>query len=360
MKIMPDILMTGIFTLYLTGASLLLSSCRSGGDPVISDVDHRDEGITLSNAQVQMAGVNIAEIVESGLYRELSLSGVLKVNENKSAVINSAVSGRIEKVYFRDAGEKISRGDKLYEIYSDEMVNTQKEFLTLISNNWNFSGKYEPSLAVENRLVRLGMLPSQVSEFSKSGKVMFRIGIHSQSGGWIKKVSISEGQYVSAGETLYELAGNENMWIEAKVYADEIHSIKAGMPAIAVVPGAGKYSCRIVIVVPSFEENRNFILVRALIDNTNISLLPGMFAELRIRAFMGSGIVIPTESVVSGESGDHVWILENGKFIQRDIITGLQSDDSLIVLSGLNESDLIVTSGVYLIDSESTLRKGIK
>ena len=75
--------------------------------------------------------------------------------------------GRIEKLFFKNTGETVKKGDKLYEFYSDDLVSAQREYFTLQSNNWNFHRRYEPSLALENKLLIMGMIPSQIEQLGE-------------------------------------------------------------------------------------------------------------------------------------------------------------------------------------------------
>ena len=195
----------------------------------------------MSEAQIQLANINIADIREASIGRKLTLTGVLKVNEQSAVSFSSWISGRIEKLYFRNTGERVKKGDKLYEFYSEELVSTQREYYRLQSNNWNFSARYEPSLAVEEKLLLMGMLPSQIKQMGKDGKILFTIPIYSPVNGIIRSVNVSEGQYIKEGQSLFEFADDSKLWVEAQVYPDEVQFLRPGMPATVSVPITGEF-----------------------------------------------------------------------------------------------------------------------
>ena len=350
-----------IASLLLMGLIFIMFSCKTQKEETITDETPVENIIRLSDAQIQLANINIAEVREGSIGRKLSLTGVLKVNEQSVVSVSSRVPGRIEKLYFKNTGETVKKGDKLYEYYSDDLVSAQKEYFTLQSNNWNFSKKYEPSLALENKLLLMGMIPSQIEQLGKDGKLLFRVDIYSTVEGKIRSVNVSEGQYIREGQTLFELAGDNNLWLEAQVYPGEIKFLKTGMPATATIPLAQemKVNCNIGFINPSFETGRNVSLVRAVINNPDNTLHPGMLAILNVQIQMSHGIIIPSSAFISGVDGDRVWIREEtGEFSERMVTTGLQSGDSILVLAGLAKSDKIVTSGAYLINSEMILKRG--
>ena len=348
-----------IAKLLFTSLLFLLVSCKIQKEEKTAEDSADDNNIRLSESQIQLANINTADVREGSIGRKLSLTGVLKVNEQSAVYVSSRVPGRIEKLFFKNTGETVKIGDKLYEYYSDDLVSAQKEYFTLQSNNWNFSKKYEPSLALENKLLIMGMIPSQIEQLGKEGKILFRVDIYSTVEGKIRSVNVSEGQYIPAGQTLFELAGDNNLWLEAQVYPDEIKFLKTGMSATATIPLEVEMpvKCNISFINPSFEAGKNITLVRAVINNPGNSLHPGMFAILNVQIQMSRGIIIPSSAVISGIDGDRVWIREeSGEFSGRMVTTGLQSGDSILVLSGLGKSDKIVSSGAYLINSEMILK----
>ena len=118
--------------------------------------------IILSDAQIQLANIKVVQVREDMMEKNLEFTGVLKVDEESAVSISARADGRIQKLFFKNSGESVNKGDSLYKFYGDELVNAQREYFTIQSNNWNYSGRYEPSLILENKLLLLGMLPSQI------------------------------------------------------------------------------------------------------------------------------------------------------------------------------------------------------
>jgi Cu(I)/Ag(I) efflux system membrane fusion protein len=317
--------------------------------------------IILSEAQVQLANIKVTEVYEGAVGQNKIYTGVLKINELSAVNVSSRTKGRIQKLYFKNTGEKVNKGDSLYQIYSDELVAAEREYFTLHSNNWNFSGKYEPSLVLEDRLLYLGMLPSQIEQLKKDGKILFTVTIFSPFSGTIRSIDVTEGQFVNAGQTMFGLADYNKLWVEAQVYQDDLQDLRVGMPAMVAIPVAGNISVKstITFINPSFEQGKNVTLIRTLIDNPDKNLYPGMLALLSIQAQKSQGIVVPASALITDKNGSRVWVRnENGSFSGRIVSTGIQSEDSVLILSGLGNTDLIVTSGAYLLNSELILKKG--
>ena len=313
---------------------LLISSCKMKQEETRLESAPADNFLRLSEAQIQLANINVAGAREGSIGRQLSLTGVLKVNEQSAATVSARIPGRIEKIYFKNTGEAVQKGDRLYEFYSEDLISAQREYFRLQSNNWNFNAKYEPSLAIEEKLTVMGLMPEQIKQMGKDGKIHFTVTILSPVAGKIRAINVSEGQYVTEGESLFELANDNKLWVEAQVYPDEIQYLRGGMPAIVMVPAAGEVpvSCKISFVNPSYESGKNVTIVRTVIDNPDSRLHPGMFAMIVVRTHTSHGIIIPASAVITGSDGDRVWVREeNGDFTGRMVTTGIQSGDSILV-----------------------------
>ena len=340
----------------------LLLSCKQHSQRNVSESLMPANNLILSEAQVQLANIKFTEVNECLVGPNKSYTGVLKVNELSAVNISSRTKGRIQKLFFKNTGETVHKGDSLYQIYSDELVAAEREYSTLQSNNWNFNGKYEPSLILEDRLLYLGMLPSQIEQLKKDGKILFSITIFSPVSGTIRSINITEGQFVTAGLTLFGLANYNTLWLEAQVYPEDLQYLKVGMQSIVTIPVAGNIAVEsnISSINPSFEQGKNVILIRTLIDNPDKNLYPGMLALLSVQAQKSYGIVIPVSAVIKDKNGSRVWIRnENGSFSGRIVTTGIQSEDSVLIVKGLDNTDFVVTSGAYLLNSEFILKKGI-
>ena len=340
---------------------IILSSCKIQVEEAHMKTSVNETFIRLSDAQIQLANIKVTDVREGLTGKRLALTGVLKDNEQTAFSITARLNGRIEKMYFKNTGETVNKGDKLYEFYSDDLAVAQKEYINLQSNNWNFTGKYEPSLILKDKLLVMGLVAHQIEQLKKDGKILFRVTIYSPAEGKIRAVNVTEGEYVTEGQSLFELVNDDDLWIEAQVYPDEAHYFGSGMPAIAIVPAAGEVPvlCNIIFINPSFETGRNVIIVRALIKNPDKRLHPGLMAVLYVRTNIRHGIIIPSTAVITTSEGDRVWVMEeNGDFSGRIVTTGTQSEDSTLVLSGLKKTDKIVYSGAYLLNSEFILRYG--
>jgi membrane fusion protein, copper/silver efflux system len=342
---------------------ILFTSCQRHAEKGLNEtrIQPTDNTISLSAAQIQLANIKVAQVYEGEFNYNHLFPGVLKVNEESVSIISSRATGRILKLFLKNTGEIVNKGDSIYQIYCEDLVTAERQYFTLQSNNWNYNGKYEPSLALENKLLLLGMLPPQIDRLKKNGKILFAVTIFSPVKGIVRTINISEGQYVTAGQTLFELADDRKLWLEAQVHPEDLEYLKVGMPSDIVLPDAENRTLKSTIsfINPTIEQGKNVTIIRSVIDNSTLKLHPGMLAIIHVQAGINKCVLAPVSSLITDKNGSVVWVRnENGTFTGRKITVGLQSENTVQVLSGLKESESVVISGAYLLNSELILRKG--
>ena len=351
------------FLFVLLLVLLLFTSCRK---QVVKDSEENkiqliDNTISLSAAQIQLANIKTVQVKEGEFNYNRSFTGIVKVNEESSTIISSRATGRILRLFLKNPGETVNKGDSIYQIYCEDLVAAERQYMTLQSNNWNYNGKYEPSLALENKLLLLGMLPAQIDKLRKNGKILFAVTIFSPVKGVIRSINISEGQYVNSGQTMFELADDRKLWVEAQVHPEDLDFLKVGMPSDIRLPDAGNLAVKSTIsfISPIVEQGKNLTIIRSVINNSNGKYHPGMMAIMHIQAGMSKCVMVPGSSLITEKNGNVVWVRnENGTFTGKKITVGMRSDETVQVLSGLSDTDWVVTSGAYLLNSEMILRKG--
>jgi multidrug efflux pump subunit AcrA (membrane-fusion protein) len=101
--------------------------------------------------------------------------------------------------------------------------------------------------------------------------------------------------------------------------------------------------------------------VRLEFSNPDFSLKPGMYATMEFKVPLGRQLVVPREALIDTGTRQLVFLAKpDGYFEPREIKVGERLEDRVVVLAGLRPGDIIVTSGAFLIDSESQLSAAIE
>jgi RND family efflux transporter MFP subunit len=151
---------------------------------------------------------------------------------------------------------------------------------------------------------------------------------------------------------------DKNVWVYVTIYEYEAELVKAGTPvevrAIAY-PGVS-FEGSVISVTPILEAATRTLKVRALVDNTENKLKLEMFVNVVIKYDLGEKLAVPEEAVMHAGTRDIVFVAKpDGYFEPRVVTLGSKAQGYYEVLRGLSENEEVVTSGNFLVDSESKL-----
>ena len=355
MKELNYLLLVCFVFLFCTTCTKEKSPAHSGHS---QEHKHSASQIYLTPREGQLAGVQIDSAKMINMSASISILGIAAIDENKKQVISARLSGRIDQLFVRNPGEQINSGNPLYAIYSEELLAEQNTYLLALQNP-SSTGK-EIMEAAQNKLLLWGMTQKQISDLRNTQNSSPHLIIYSPVNGILSSSFINEGQYVSAGMSLFEIIDLSGIWIEAQVYPNESANIKMNDEAIISFPDfpGELFKGKVAFENPSIEKNSKITLIRFYLDNKAGKIRPGMMAEISFQNGKMKTLVIP-KSAILNEKKKAVWVVvSEGLYEKRMIMTGMQNKTQVEVMMGLKEGEHVVTSGVYLINSEFILRNG--
>jgi membrane fusion protein, copper/silver efflux system len=215
--------------------------------------------------------------------------------------------------------------------------------------------------AAKNKLLLWGMSESQIQDLQKNKKATPLTAVYSNASGYITSLDIKEGDYVQQGGPVMNLAGLSTVWAEAQVYASQLSVIDKGSQAIVQFPDVqGKeIKGKIELINPEINPDTRINLIRVSIPNPGNLLKPGMQAYVVIKNDIGKSLSLPSDAVIRDSKGASVWVQTNTHtFKYRMIETGSENSDRIEIRSGLQNGDIVVVSGAYLLNSEYIFKKG--
>ncbi|MDB5274583.1 MAG: cusB [Chitinophagaceae bacterium] len=333
--------------------------CKMELTKVIID-KNQTQGFKLSKEQEQLANIQTMIVSESKLGKEKTVNGRLVINENKRFKISSRVGGRIEKLFMKNPGETVKLGMILYELYSEELMAAQKEYLLGVEKS-NEPDYIQLTNGAKNKLLLWGMNESQIKALESRHEAQHTVAIYSQIAGVVTAVGVQEGDYVRDGEVVFEIADLSTLWVDAEIYPDEINDFNTNDPAtIRINEFPGKtWNSRITFATPQLELQSKVNILRAEISNKEMILKPGMQASVLLKGNTRSTITVPMNAVLQDSKGATVWIKKkDNTYESRMIITGFQSTDRIEVRSGIEPGEEVVINGAYLLNSEYIFKRG--
>jgi Cu(I)/Ag(I) efflux system membrane fusion protein len=327
----------------------------------------REKSNTLrfSETQLELANIKVDTVRLSTMMDELNLTAKIVMDENQTTVISSRIMGRIDKLYFKSMGEHVNKGDLIYEIYSEELAATQKDYLIAKEKAEKISDNAidykQLFISVKSKLLLWGMSEKQLEQLSQSGQVPVSTPFYSPIDGFVTETIIKEGDYIAQGQTIYKTNTLSSVWVEAQAYPAEIVGLKPGQSIIItfdVLAGVMEKS-KIDFISPELISQSKIGIVRARLDNSQHKYFPGMLTTISVETTQKETIVLPLDAVLQEAKGNIVWLQNaEGTFENRMVTIGSQNSKQIEILSGLEVGDKVVVSGAYLINSEYRLKKG--
>ncbi|NBD95478.1 MAG: HlyD family efflux transporter periplasmic adaptor subunit [Gammaproteobacteria bacterium] len=324
----------------------LVERARDDGDEMTVRVPGRiQQSMNLRTAPVQ----------RGQLSRRIDSVGRVQVDETHLQHLHPRVDGWIGELDVNAMGEPVEAGQRLFTLYSRELLNVQEEFLRALR-----SGGGELISAARDRLAALDVQPQVIERIERDREVLDHIPWYAERSGYVQALNIRPGMFVAPGSDMIVLADPDRVWVIADVFAGQIAWIEAGQPVeIEREARPGQLiEAEIDFVYPELDPVTK--TARARIELEGTGLRPGEWTSLTIDAGAKNDVVfVPTEAVIRTGSSTRVIVrTDEEAFSVREVRTGLVSGENTEVLHGVSEGESVVTSGHFLIDSEANLRAG--
>lgn len=338
--------------------------------PVYGDDSAVAGTVRIDPVTIQNMGIRTARIKKAPMARTVRTVGRLDYDERLVTHVNTKFTGWIEKLHVAVTGQKVMKGQALFDVYSPELYVAQEEFLQAVryqSKLVDEAAKRYAQQNLESARVKLryyDVTDAQVDALIESGKPAKIMTIYSPSDGVVTEKMAQEGMYVKPGIRLYTIADLTRIWVYVDVYEYQLPWVRLGQAAnmtLPYIPGR-VFNGKVTYVYPYLQKASRVVKVRLEFDNLELELKPEMYANVRLDAALDEPVLqIPREAYIDSGVRKLAFVTRGkGKFQPREIVTGVESEGGMVqVLHGLSDGDIVVTSGQFLLDAESKLREAV-
>ncbi|MCU7960587.1 MAG: efflux RND transporter periplasmic adaptor subunit [gamma proteobacterium symbiont of Bathyaustriella thionipta] len=325
--------------------------------PVYAGAADEGSSITIKPEVIQNLGIRTTLVKRTRLWRAIDTVGYVSYDESLVSHIHLRTAGWIENLSVRSEGERVKKGQRLFDLYSPDLVNAQEEYVQALSGK-NRSLK----MASRERLAALGVSKGQIDQVRKTRKVTQTIPVFASQNGIVDSLKVRDGMYVKPSARVMSLADLSSIWLMAEVFERQSDWVKVGQSAemkLSYLPGK-IWQGEVEYIYPSLDAKTRTLRVRTRFDNPNERLKPNMYADVRIYGGPKNDVLaIPLEALIrTGENSRVIVMLGDGRFEAREVGYGMESDDWVEILYGLKSGERVVTSGQFLLDSEASTRAG--
>jgi len=320
--------------------------------------------VRVAAGRRQLIGITTGKVKQKKLRIPIRAAGRITFDETGLSDITLKFNGWIGEMYADALGKPVSKGKRLFTVYSPELLAAQEEYLETQKYIKVSPQKSQQLLnAIRRRLLLWSLTGEQITALEKRGHALEYVPILSPVSGVIIQKFIVKGSSFKAGQQLYRIADLSQVWAEADVYDSELPLIKPGMKAKVILPelNGQRINAKINYVYPYMASQTRTGKIRLLLDNTEGLLRPEMFIQVQLKVNLGKRLVVPESAVLYAGETRLVFVdLADGWLQPRKIQTGLRNRQWIEVLDGLEEGDTVITSGNFLIASESKLKSGVQ
>jgi len=331
--------------------------------------------IKVTPEKQQLIGVRLATVEREGLVHNVRLLGRVAVDETRTYRINAAVNGWITRTLPYTTGSYVKKDDTLASFYSPEFLSAMQALLFgLNARDRTLAAAPETSLATmhsnqlfqanlglqqyRDTLLNLGMGNIQIEDIIRTRRYKKETDVTSPADGFILVRNVSEGLRFEKGTELFRIADLSRVWILVDVFERDATLVQADQPVKVELPNQGKtFAATVSKTLPQFDNISRTLKLRLEVDNPDVALKPEMFVDVELPLRLAEAIVVPAEAVLDAGLRQTVFVDRgNGYFESRNVHIGSRVGDQVQVVQGLTAGELIVTSGTFLLDSESRMK----
>lgn len=319
----------------------------------------------------QLIGVRFGTATKQKVDKTIRAVGRVEYDERRLSAVSLKVAGWVEDLPVNATGQFVRKGEPLLVLYSPELLEAQWNHL-LAAENDAAQGSEAPESArtfarealqsSKERLLLWDLTEEQVRAIEAKKEPQTRVTFLSKVQGVVTRRNVVKGGAVMPGTDVYEIADLSSVWVHADVYEYEVREVSVGMAAkvtLATRPGesiAGK----VAYIYPYLNESTRTVRVRVEVPNPEGLLMPGMYGNVELAVDLGERIVVDEQAIVDTGTRLIVFVdLGEGRFEPREVILGARVSGLALIESGLKEGERIVTSGNFLVDSESRLKSAL-
>ena len=332
--------------------------------PAYAGSEGADSGtVSVSSRIQQNLGLRTGTVASGQWVSEVSAVGTVAWNERGQIVVQARATGFVEKLHVRAALDSVDNGQPLLDLYVPDWVAVQEDYLA--ARRLQGNGLEKLAEAARQRMRQAGMSEAQIALVERTGQVQARMTLVAPSAGVVTELMAREGSTVMTGMPLMRINDLSSVWVQAEVPESQATQLAEGAQVTAQTPAwpGEVFRGQVQSLLPEVNPTTRTRKARMTLANPKGKLVPGMFVQMQLSGGQARPtLLVPSEALVRTGKRTLVMAVDNvanGAFRPVEVQVGREQNGQAEILSGLSQSQKIVLSGQFLIDSEASL-KGVE
>lgn len=330
-------------------------------------------GVHVDSALQQRMGLRLAQASVQRMGRVLHSYGSVAIDETSVHTVSPKTDGWVRRLHVATVGQRVEAGQLLYEIYSPELVQRQREYIELLQrrdqllqNMTEMSGQnaqMAAALARERMRMREKFAYADVADetlarVEATRRPLNHLPVYAKRAGVVTAVGAREGAYVTPMSNVVSLADLSTVAIDVVLYTDQLEWVRDGDAVTVRFPRADRpaHKARLALGAPVVDPLTRALRARLVVDNVETPLRPGEFVDVTITPLPHEALAVPRSAVIRTGAGNHVMLArEGGHFMPVAVETGVENDDFIEITDGLQEGAEVAVSGQFLLDAAASM-----
>lgn len=385
-----------IFFYLIIILSLLSLSCSDDthvhdAEQEASMQDDHEEGeeVELTHLQIEKIGLELGGFEQKNLNATFKVNGTLEIPPQNKASVSTLIEGQVQRIHVKP-GQSIRKGGLLATLQNTTVIEWQEQLMEADGSLLFLTKEYERQKnlvaqeiaaqkqlekveselkiaqahkkALRAKLKMVGINPDrEEAQFSAS------IGIRSPIEGFVSKIEINTGAYVSSNQELFEIVDNHHIHIDLRAFEKDLPYLSIGQKInFSLQSNPSKLmQASIFAIGKAMDEEDRTITIHAEIDNKDHTLVPGMYVEARIITEDKKVSALPESAIVVDKGLEYIFVKEEEHddgvhFKKIQVITDTR-DVGYVAISPLEpiaDSDEIVLKGAYFLMAQTKKGEG--
>jgi membrane fusion protein (multidrug efflux system) len=266
----------------------------------------------------------------------------------------AATSGQVLNIYFKE-GERVNKGARIIQLddrdWQAQLVGIEAE---LDAAEADYERKMELLSIEGSSQEEIDMAFSKIQSLkSKQEQLLVNIdlaNVKAPFSGQLGMRNFSKGAFLQQGAVITTLVDLDHLKVDFSLAQQHKKSLELGQ-TLSVLVGNDTLKAKIYAINPVIDMQSRTFDVRAILNQpAKNKIMPGSYAEVLISEnFLKNALLVPTQAVVPSINDQTVYLYKNGKAQRNVIEMGDRTSDKVLVLSGIDAGDTVITSGLLLI-----------
>ncbi|HEM8556121.1 TPA: efflux RND transporter periplasmic adaptor subunit [Citrobacter koseri] len=311
-------------------------------------------GVRIDPVQTQNLGLKTEAVRRGPLRYAQTFPANVSFNEYQFVIMQARSAGFIDKVWPLTVGDKIKKGTPLIDLTIPDWVEAQSEYLLLRETG----GTATQVEGILERLRLAGMPEEDIRRLVSTRKIQTRFSLKAPIDGVITAFDLRAGMNIAKDNVVAKIQGMDPVWISAAVPESIAWLIKDASQFDIAVPAwpDKRFTISKWTILPSVDATTRTLQLRLQVDNPDEALKPGMNAYLKLKMQSEPMLLIPSKALIDNGTEQRVIAVDNdGRFVPKQVSVFHESQGVTAIRAGLAEGEKVVSSGLFLIDSEANI-----